>query len=115
MADANGLTSQHIADKDLLDCICKAFVLHNTASQKRLIAHTKDRKKLIAHKAVIQTEFCKSRKVIQAKIDRTQASVGGAVARANALTSVRVRLLVSERVLSVNCGCDLRRVNRSKI
>lgn len=54
--DIKHLTAQHTAEKNLDYVVRTAFSLHTTALQERALGHSKDRKKLLADKAVVRTE-----------------------------------------------------------
>lgn len=58
-ADVTCLTSKHRADRKLLDGVCAALAFHKKYLQQRALAHIKDREKLLADRAVVESKFRK--------------------------------------------------------
>lgn len=82
-ADLKRLSAQHTSDNYLHDCACTALALHNTAPKQRASADTKDRQKLLADKAIVETQFCEFRTVMKVSTDCIQVSLDDTVQRAN--------------------------------
>lgn len=95
-AEVKCLTTRHTADKVLHESVQTAVALHNTASEQRASANTKDCENILTDKVVCEAKFQKIPKDMQTNIDLIQASLNNEVKRANVLDSKRVKLLVSE-------------------
>lgn len=65
------------AAKKLVDGVCKTFSLPKTASKKRALSFSKQPEKLLAHWAIVETEFVKYRGVKRTMIDQLQTSLKG--------------------------------------
>lgn len=91
------LTTQHKSGKDMVHCVPTAFVLQKMVVKHRASAHDRDLEKVMTDYAVVDTEIKKFGEDMRNITDQIQGSIDGNVARASALDSERVRLIVSKK------------------